>query len=94
VVELAKMGDLVGGEIVEHERRRHDEAPGEGQHARRRAGAPAGRLIAHDDALGSYIEVARMHDDARIEIAARLLCASTMEQFLDVEPPGCPDLAS
>src|SRR5215831_1034635 len=47
VIELEEMRHFMGGEIVEYERRRQDEPPGERQHAGRRARAPAARLIAH-----------------------------------------------
>src|SRR5690242_18653973 len=46
VVHLDEMRHFVGGEIVEHEGRREDQAPGERQRAGRRAGTPAARLIA------------------------------------------------
>ncbi len=37
VIHVAEMGDLVRGEIVEHEGRREHEPPGEGQRAAGRA---------------------------------------------------------
>ena len=44
MVHLDEMRDLVRRQIVEHERRREDQAPGERQHAGGRARAPAARL--------------------------------------------------
>jgi hypothetical protein len=72
VIHVGEMGDLMRGEIVEHERRREDETPGEGQRAARGAGAPASGLIAHIDALRLEVEAPRMDCDARLEIELRL----------------------
>src|SRR5215813_4041101 len=47
MVHLDKMGNLVRGEIVEHEGRSEDQPPGERQHPGRGARAPAAALIAH-----------------------------------------------
>src|SRR5713226_10609271 len=72
VIHLEELRDLVRGEIVEHVRRREDEAPGEGQHAGRRARAPAARLIADRDAFGLDAQLLRVAAARRLEIALRL----------------------
>src|SRR5690349_1389557 len=47
VVELAQVSDLVGGQVIQHEGRRHDEPPGEVERSLGRAGAPAALGVAH-----------------------------------------------
>ena len=56
VIHVAEMGDLMRGEIVEHERRREHEPPREGQRAPGRARPPARGLVAHEQALRREIE--------------------------------------
>ena len=57
VVHLPQMGGFVSGDIVEHEARREDQAPGEADRAGGRAGAPAGALVAHGDAFDLAAEI-------------------------------------
>ena len=64
--------DLVRGEIVEHIGRREDEPPGEREHARIGARAPAARLVAHRDALDRELEPFGVAAARRFEVAARL----------------------
>src|SRR6185312_8023758 len=47
MIHLDQVGNLVRGEIVEHEGRSHDQPPRERQNAARRARAPPAALIAH-----------------------------------------------
>ena len=68
VIHVGEMRDLVRGEIVEHERWREHEPPGEGQRARRRARSPARGLVAHEDALRREIEAPRVVLDARLQV--------------------------
>ena len=73
VVHFLEVRDLVRRDVVEDVRRRENKPPREREHGRRGAGAPAGCLVAHNDALRSDVEAARVVDDARIEITARFL---------------------
>src|SRR4051794_20698471 len=66
------MRHLVGSEIVEHERRRHDQPPRERQHAGVRAGAPAARLVAHRNALEGDAEARGVAPARGLKLALRL----------------------
>src|SRR5882762_8013767 len=69
MIHLDEMRDLVRRQIVEHEGRRQDEAPGVGQHAGRRARAPAARLVADRHALDRDAELGGVAAARRLEIA-------------------------
>src|SRR4051794_20301489 len=70
VVHLDEMGDLVRGEVVEHVRRREDQAPGERQRAGRGAGAPAARLIADREPLDLDAELDGIGFRGTLKVAA------------------------
>src|SRR5712692_3902844 len=72
VIELDEMGNLVRGEVIEHEWRRENEPPGERQYAGIRARAPAARLVAHANALDRNAEVGGVAPARGIEIELRL----------------------
>src|SRR4051812_34797858 len=72
VVHLNEMGDLVGGEIVEHVRRREDQAPGERQRAGRGAGAPTTGLIADREPLDLDAELGGIGFRRTLKVAASL----------------------
>ncbi len=69
VVHLLKVRNLVGGEVVEHERRRQDQPPRERENARGRAGAPAACLIAHADAPEVDAHAVRITPRRRFHVA-------------------------
>ncbi len=60
VVHFAQMGDLMCRHIVQYKSRRENQPPGKAQGAARRAGAPAGGLVAYADALWDTAERAAM----------------------------------
>src|SRR5262249_16160640 len=93
------MRDLVRGEIVEHERRRQNEAPGERKHAGARAGAPSARLVADGDPLDCNPEVGAVTRARGFQRTPRL----TLEEIGDAagkmrrpargpQQPGAPPL--
>src|SRR5258705_5242922 len=69
MIHLDEMRDLVRRQTVEHEGRRQDESPGVGQHAGRRARAPAARLVADRHALDRDPEPGGVAPARRLEIA-------------------------
>src|SRR5271167_1408169 len=72
MVEVDEMGDLVRREIVEHERRREDQAPGEAERAGRRARAPAAHRVAHRDSLRLDPDAPRVPRDRGLDVLMRL----------------------
>ena len=64
VIHLDEMGDLVGGEIVQHVGRREDQAPGIRQRSGRGARSPAARLVADRHPLDPDAEIRRVGDRA------------------------------
>lgn len=89
VVHLDEMSDFVGGEIVEHEGRCEDQAPGERQRAGRGAGAPAAGLIADREPLDPDTEFGRIGFRRALKIAARLALEEVADAAVDMfEPTG------
>src|SRR5437868_15528758 len=68
VVVLDEVGDLVRGQVVEHERRRHDQPPRERQVTLARARAPTRALVAETDLLWPHTERRGMAERRRLEI--------------------------
>src|SRR6267142_3408419 len=64
------MGDLMGGEIVQHIGRREDQAPGKRQRSGRSARTPAARLIADRYPLDPDAEVLRVGERSLVQILA------------------------
>ena len=71
VVHVNHMRRLVRREIVEHEGRRENEAPGEAEPPRRGAGAPAAHRVAHRDALRLDPDRSRVARDRRLDVFRR-----------------------
>src|SRR5262249_53019169 len=84
MIELDEVAHLVRGKVVEHERGGENEAPGERQDARIRAGAPAARLVAHVDALDGNAELGRVAAARRVEIALRLALEEVADAPVEV----------
>src|ERR1700691_3259256 len=72
MIHVYDMRHLMRGEVIEHERRRENQAPGEIEPARRRARAPAAHRIAQHDAARLDAELLGMPRDRSLEILARL----------------------
>src|ERR1700733_4362772 len=72
MIHVHDMRDLVRGEIVEHERRGENQAPGEIEPAGRRARAPAAHRVAQHDATRLEAEVLGKTGDRGLEVLARL----------------------
>ena len=60
------------GEVIKHERRRHDEAPGEIQLSRRRARPPPAGGVAQGDFADADAKMGGVARDGGLKIAARL----------------------
>jgi len=84
MIELQEMAHLVRSKVVEHERRRENEAPGERQHARVRARAPSAGLIAHVDALDRNAELGRISAAGCLEIALRFALQKIADAAVDM----------
>src|SRR5205823_2963444 len=67
-----EVGNLVGGEIIEHEGRREDEPPGIRQRSTGRARAPAARLVAYRNTLDRNPEDRGVPAARGFEVASRL----------------------
>ena len=72
VIYVHDMRHLMRGEIIEHERRRENQAPGEIESAGRRARAPAAHRVAQHDAARLDAELFGMPGHRGLEILARL----------------------
>src|SRR6478735_11096504 len=84
MVHLDEMSDFVGGEIVEHEGRREDQAPGERQRARRGAGTPAAGLIADRQALHLDAELGGIDFRRALQVATRLALEEVADAAVDM----------
>jgi hypothetical protein len=71
VIHLDEMSNLVRGDVVENERRRHDEPPVEVEPAVGRARDPARRLAAERDGFDLNVEALGMDGDAALQILVR-----------------------
>src|ERR1043165_1775231 len=72
VVHFLQMRNLMGGEVIDHRRWCHDDAPGEAQISFRGAGAPATTGILHGNRADRCLDGAGMQARQSLEIAARL----------------------
>src|ERR1700735_4514465 len=72
MIHVRDMRHLVRGEIIEHERRRENETPGEIEPAGRRPRAPAAYRIAQREAAGLDAKLRGMPGDGGLEVLARL----------------------
>ncbi len=72
MIHVPEVRDLVRREVIKHERRRHDEAPGEIQLPRRRARPPPAGGVAQGDFADPDAKMSGVARDGGLEIAARL----------------------
>src|SRR5262249_19558651 len=72
MIHVHDMRHLMRGEVIEHERRRENQAPREIEPTGRRAGAPAAYRIAQHDAARLDAELLRVPGDSGLEVLARL----------------------
>ncbi len=72
MIEMHEMRDLVGGKVIEDERRGHDQPPGKVQRAGGRTRSPSADRIAQADAAGRQTERAGMAGDSLFKVASRL----------------------
>src|SRR3982074_1510649 len=78
------MGDLVRGEIVEHERRRENKPPREREYAGVPARARAAGLVADANALDGDTELGRVAVACRVDIPLRLALEEITDAPIDV----------
>ena len=72
MVHFDEMGDLMGGQIVEHIARGQNQPPRKRQHTGRRARPPAARLVANRDAAKADAEFPGKMPDGDLEVALGL----------------------
>ena len=99
MIHVHEMRHLVRGEVVEHERRRKNQAPGKIEPAGRRAGAPAADRIAQHDAARLDAELL-VAGHGGLDIPARLAlqkigdAARHMRPLADTQMSGPRSLSS